>query len=398
MKQLYSLTIAIIFTFCFIYSSSYSQIVWTKNSGVSGSGNFTITGTGSISSLNTASNIAFAKHGSGSATYYTCDNCVINIQITGQLIIDYPVYVTSTHIIVGETGFDNTNTTSGLSLNGSSSNNKQGLFLDNASSLQVASPSNFIKLQSTPLAHIYYNYSGAENGDPVPTDKSFSGTDNSPLCGLTSPGSSSGYTCNKGQVNGPAILSAAGFNVIAALPVVLVDLSANFNNNKSVDITWSTQMEVNLSRFTVQRSADGANWDIIGSVPAVGNSQIQSNYSFVDQSPLAGFNYYRLIMTDLDNKSGITAIESVRTPIISFFSVFPNPTKDYVDITLSKAKNGSVRLINQFGQILQQKQINASSNGTTLSFQLLGYAPGNYFVQVIGTDGSQDTGKLVITR
>ncbi len=398
MKQIYSITIAVIIIFCFSYSPTYSQIVWTNNSGSTGGGNFTITGTGSVSTLNSASNIAFAKHVSGSSTYYTCDNCIINVEITGQLIIDYPLYVTNTKIIVGVTGFNASNSTSGLLVDGSATNPKQGLFLDNASSIQLASGSNFIKLQSTPLAHIYYNYSDAANTVPDASDKNFSGTDNSPLCGLSSPGSSPGYTCTKGQANGPAILSASGFNVIAALPVVLVDFSANFNSGKFVDIAWSTQMEVNLSHFTVERSADGSNWDIIGSVRAVGNSQIASYYTFVDQDPLAGFNYYRLIMTDLDNKSGITAVKSVRTPIISLFKVFPNPTKDYVDITLSKANSGSIRLINQFGQMLQQKQINAGNDGTTISFQLSGYAPGNYFVEVIGADGSHETGKLVITR
>ncbi len=151
MKQIYSITIAVIIIFCFSYSPTYSQIVWTNNSGSTGGGNFTITGTGSVSTLNSASNIAFAKHVSGSSTYYTCDNCIINVEITGQLIIDYPLYVTNTKIIVGVTGFNASNSTSGLLVDGSATNPKQGLFLDNASSIQLASGSNFIKLQSTPL-------------------------------------------------------------------------------------------------------------------------------------------------------------------------------------------------------------------------------------------------------
>ncbi|HLK30403.1 MAG TPA: T9SS type A sorting domain-containing protein [Puia sp.] len=398
MKHCYTSKIFLILVCCLAYFSSDSQVVWTKTAGSTGMGSFTISGTGSVSSINTDADIVFAKHGSGSSTYFTCDNCTINLQMTGQLVIDYPLYLTNSHIILGKTGFVNVSTTSGLSINGSASNPKQALFLDNSSSIQLASGANFIKLQSSPTAYIYFSYTGAANSTPASGAKRFAGTDNSPLCGFSSVGSSQAYTCNKGQANGPSILGATGFNIIAPLPVVLVDFTANLNNNKTVDLSWSTQMEVNLSHFLIQRSADGANWEVIGRVQANGNSQIVSNYSFNDPAPLDGLNYYRLQMTDLDNKSGLTIIKLIRTPIIRLFKVFPNPANDYVDITLSKAKNGNVRLLNQFGQVLQQKQVTATNDGTTLSFQLFGYPPGNYFVQVVAEDGSKEVGKFIIKK
>jgi hypothetical protein len=383
---------------CFSVSvSTRSQITWSQNSGSAGAGSFTISGNGSITTLNSTANIAFQKHGSGASAYYTCNNCTLNIQITGQLVIDYPVYLTNTRLIVGKAGFGNVLSTSGITVNGSSQNAKQALYLDDASSIELVSPTNFIKLQSSPVGYIYFDYTGAVNGTAPANAKQFAGTNNSPLCGLTSSNSSS-YTCSQGQENGPAVLSSSGFNVVAPLPVILVNFSANLNSNKTISLSWSTQMELNLSYFTIERSADASNWEAIGNVQANGNSSSTSYYSFSDQDPLGGSNYYRLQMTDLDNKSGFTEVELVTTPIIKLFKIFPNPSKDYVDITLSKAKNGSVRLINQFGQILQQKQVSANSDGTTLSFQLFGYPPGNYYVQVIGDDGSHETGKLIITR
>lgn len=384
--------------FVFSIGNIYSQVSWVKNSGSTGKGSFTISGSGSVASLNSNANIAFLKHGSGSNVYYTCNSCTINLQITGQLTIDYPLYITNSRIIVGKTGFANVTTSTGITVLGSSINPKQALFLDNSSSIQLSGGTNFIKLQNSPVASIYLNYQDGENTAPSSSAKKFSATDVSSLCGVASPSGSTKYTCNKGQANGPSVLSATGFNVIAALPVVLVDFSAQLNNNKTVDISWSTQMEVNLSHFIIERSADGSNWEPIGTVQAIGNSQIVSNYSFVDHQPLDGLNYYRLQMTDLDNKYGFTQLQLIRTPVNKLFKIFPNPAKNYVDVTLSKNKNGVVKLIGPYGQILQQKYIEANNSGTTVNFQLSSYTPGNYYIQVIADDGTRDIGRLMIEK
>lgn len=397
MKKLYA-QVVFLMLFSVAYFKSYSQIVWAKNAGSTGSGNFTISGTGSASTLNSVANTAFLKHGSGTGIYYTCNSCTINIQITGQLVIDYPLYLTNSRLIIGKSDFSSTASSASLFVFGNSLNPKQALFLDNTSSIQLESATNFLKLQGSPAAYIYINYSGGANSLPAANARRFGGTDDAPLCGFTGQGSANSYSCNTGQANGPSMLNASGFSIISSLPVVLVDFSANLNSNKTIGLNWSTQMEVNLSHFTIERGADGANWESIGRMQAKGNSGIVSYYSFADSNPLAGFNYYRLQMTDLDNKSGFTEVKLVRTSIVKMFNVFPNPARDYVDITLSKAINGNVRLLNQFGQVLQQKQISTSTNGTIISFQFSGYPAGNYFLQVIGADGSKETGKLIIAE
>ena len=65
--------------------------------------------------------------------------------------------------------------------------------------------------------------------------------------------------------------------VDAPLPVILVDFNAVLNNSKTVDISWSTQQEINSSHFDVQRSNDGVNWNVIGTVKAKGNASYTSH-------------------------------------------------------------------------------------------------------------------------
>lgn len=397
MKNLYrQITFLVFFSISIL--NLYSQITWTKSSGVAGEGNFYISGKGSVATLNSDADIALLKHGSGAGVYYTCNNCTLNLQITGQLTIDYPVYLTSSRIIIGSSDFIGNSGTASLFVTGNSLNSKQGLFLDNTSTIQIEGAANFIKLQNSPAAYIYFNYTGGPNSIPAQGMARFSGTDNAPLCGLNGPNGLNSFTCNKGQINGPSLLNSGGFSIISSLPVVLVGFSANLNSGNKIALSWSTQMEVNLGNFIIQRSADGANWLSIGTVQANGNSGVVSYYSFTDMNPLGGYNYYRLQMTDLDNKSGFTEIILVKTPIIKEFKIFPNPASDFVDITLNKTTNGSIRLLNQFGQVLQQKQVTGSTSGATLSFQLKGYPVGNYILQIIGADGLYETGNFVITQ
>ncbi|HTI89598.1 MAG TPA: hypothetical protein VL727_03365 [Puia sp.] len=49
--------------------------------------------------------------------------------------------------------------------------------------------------------------------------------------------------------------------------------------------------------FTIQRSRNGVNWDSIG---VVTRAEGKEDYNFVDMSPFAGNDYYRLALVDRD--------------------------------------------------------------------------------------------------
>jgi len=86
-------------------------------------------------------------------------------------------------------------------------------------------------------------------------------------------------------------------------------------------------------------------------------------------------------------------------PIISGLSLFPNPTHTYVNLSLGTEYNGNltIRLINNFGQVLQERKL-SNAAGTTVSFQVSNYAQGNYYLQVIQSDGGNQTNKFIIAK
>jgi Secretion system C-terminal sorting domain len=215
-------------------------------------------------------------------------------------------------------------------------------------------------------------------------------------CGGVNP-----HACSNPNLYGPATLSASGTTAGAILlPVLLVDLTAVLNIDKMVVLNWETTMESNSSHFNIERSQDGSVWNTIGTVQAAGNSSRTIDYSFIDESPATGVNYYRLGMVDRDGRSAQSEVKIVRTTsLMNKVSFYPNPARDYVNVSLGQASapNVTVRLISQSGQVLQEKKA-VGGNGTTVTFPVQQYATGIYILSVAGADGSHESRALVISH
>jgi len=65
-------------------------------------------------------------------------------------------------------------------------------------------------------------------------------------------------------------------------------------------LEWSTTTEINNDYFTLEKSLDANNFAPIEIAYGAGNSKSEINYSFLDDTPSPGINYYRLKQTDFD--------------------------------------------------------------------------------------------------
>lgn len=63
-------------------------------------------------------------------------------------------------------------------------------------------------------------------------------------------------------------------------------------------IKWKTIKEENSDFFTIERTVDGFNYEIITTIKGAGNSTNENNYSIIDKGFKIGINYYRLKLTD----------------------------------------------------------------------------------------------------
>ena len=197
---------------------------------------------------------------------------------------------------------------------------------------------------------------------------------------------------NHGQtLSGPVTLFSGG-----TLPITLINFNGVLNDGK-VSLSWTTEQEVNAAYFSVERSADGSNWQSIGTVAATGNSSTPINYSYKDASPLSEVNYYRLQSVDRSGKYIYSEVLVVRGSPVNGLKVFPNPARNYVYVTIGNnmSANQVIRLTDLNGRILQERQV-SNGAGTTISVPVTNYAKGIYLLQVKSADGNEQSFRILV--
>ncbi|MCB9235305.1 MAG: T9SS type A sorting domain-containing protein [Bacteroidia bacterium] len=129
-----------------------------------------------------------------------------------------------------------------------------------------------------------------------------------------------------GMGNNVPIIDNPTIGTPVPLPIKLSRFEGKIVGVKS-HLVWETQTETNNDFFTVQRSTDGEHFAEIGKVKGSGNSSTPIEYSFVDDNPQKGSNFYRLKNTDLDGKYEIyQTIELYYDSKASgLISLYPNP-------------------------------------------------------------------------
>lgn len=115
------------------------------------------------------------------------------------------------------------------------------------------------------------------------------------------------------------------FQVGSTFPVEWMFVEAEAVQD-GVVLQWGTSQEFNNKVFTVEKSADGVNFEPVTDVPSQGNSQVPQYYQTIDHAPYFGRNIYRIRQTDFDGAF------SYSTPVETYFSAmqaqvraYPNP-------------------------------------------------------------------------
>jgi hypothetical protein len=168
------------------------------------------------------------------------------------------------------------------------------------------------------------------------------------------------------------------------LPVTLTSFTAS-KSDKEVRLDFSTTNEVELSSFEIERSADGANFDAIGTLAvaaASSGSNLQNNYTFFDAAPLPSLNYYRLKLIDDDGGINYSRILAIKFNNASAFSIFPNPATDLVNVQMRLPAGTIVlQILDDLGR--QLRAIPVQSLGAVLStpLDISGLPKGLYYIR-----------------
>ena len=211
----------------------------------------------------------------------------------------------------------------------------------------------------------------------------------------TTGNASGGTVTSSGAVTTFGAFTLSSLNAMNVLPVQLTYFNANKVNNSLVDLDWSTASEQNSSSFTVERSADGSQFDPVATLPAAGNSSLPLTYTTKDSHPLKGISYYRLKMTNLDGSSIYSEVRIVNIAATMDLTLYPNPAASTAYIGLNDNKALKVTVIDNTGRALLSI---LRPTDAILSMDVSRLAEGIYFVVIDLDDNTRVTKKLIIKR
>ncbi|MBC8083540.1 MAG: right-handed parallel beta-helix repeat-containing protein [Hymenobacter sp.] len=195
--------------------------------------------------------------------------------------------------------------------------------------------------------------------------------------------------------------SEAGVNLdsdVTVLPVELTEFTATAGG-ADARLSWATASELNNERFVVERSADGRQFEPVGTVAGHGTTQQAHRYAHTDVGAARAGRllYYRLRQEDTDGRINFSPVRIVRFegagagPV---FTLHPNPTQAGTTLDLTaEAAGQSCRVLLRD---LQGRRLHSFglAGGQRHLLPTAALPAGTYLVEVRGA-GAARTQRLV---
>jgi hypothetical protein len=177
---------------------------------------------------------------------------------------------------------------------------------------------------------------------------------------------------------------------IVVVPVHLVSFTVAQTAN-TYKLKWLVGNEVNFLKYEVEVSEDGNDFKKLATVYANNQSIYQNEYLDAAMKD----KYFRIKLIDKDGTYSYSNVVSIKKSDKPTISLYPNPTKDFISISLNKIKpNSKLIIVNNVGETIQQIQL--VNNTTTISTNSL--VSGMYFIKLFENNVLISSQPFVISK
>ncbi len=181
------------------------------------------------------------------------------------------------------------------------------------------------------------------------------------------------------------------------MPVEMENISITCEDGTGV-LRWTTASEINNDHFAIERSEDAINWNEIGRVTGMGNTNTQTSYSWVDMDPLNNA-YYRIKQVDYDGK--YKAYDPIYLKCSSkqnWVKIFPNPSNGFFNIEVSDGvRLEAIMVYSCLGQFVANVPANTVEGESLFMADLSSLPSGTYYVRML-LNGEWQTRPVVIMQ
>jgi pectin methylesterase-like acyl-CoA thioesterase len=173
----------------------------------------------------------------------------------------------------------------------------------------------------------------------------------------------------------------------STIPLSIIDFKVKKNTNQTHSILWTTADAVNVSRFVVERSADGLAFAIMGESKAH-NGKNQENYALIDEKPLIDINYYRLRSIDNDGTGTFSKIVSINNAPnkSATLKLYPSVSQQFLTVETQTEGAATLQIRDVQGRIVMTKVLVNNDLGA-IQVDVQGLGNGTYFLSVASNLG-----------
>lgn len=161
-----------------------------------------------------------------------------------------------------------------------------------------------------------------------------------------------------------------------ALPISLESFTGRLIN-KSVELSWTTLVEINNDYFEILKSSDGTSFEVVGKVEGNGTMNRRNSYSFTDDQPSSGMNYYKLKQVDLDGRSESFNVIRVHNKS-NRIKVYPTHIANTINVEIEDTESATLTIISSVGETQKVIVLNSTFN----SLDITELPAGVYFAKV----------------
>jgi hypothetical protein len=165
------------------------------------------------------------------------------------------------------------------------------------------------------------------------------------------------------------------------LPIELSNIAVHVKDVVSL-LSFTTTTEKNNAYFAIERSSDGRAFTQIGEVKGAGTSLVQQDYTYTDEKPLRGINFYRLKQVDFDGQFSYSPVVSVVFGKVGNVVLYPTPTTSTMNVRLEEAfqTEANWQVIDLMGRVVTEGIFPAEQTDMQIPVGTL--SEGNYVLRV----------------
>ena len=170
------------------------------------------------------------------------------------------------------------------------------------------------------------------------------------------------------------------------LPIKLLNFNAKYEEKSgNVILDWKTISEINNDYFSVEKSIDGENFEVVSIIDGAGNSSEIRSYNSLDKNPYVGTSYYRLKQTDFDGKFEYSDLVPVKIEdVISNPTVYPNPVTNngVLEFSTNSTEVTVVTVYDVSGRIVLSNQHLTNKGINKIQLETSELTNGMYFISL----------------